>query len=244
MAFEIIDINTVFGPWPIVRADMRAERLVEAMKNHGVSRSLALSTVGVLHNHGDGNAETLRVCSEQGGALMPVATIDPRGYFGNAGLVGKLKEQGCRMFRFFPLLQEWSLDHAAFCDVLDEIQAASMPVMVQARDTGCPTALLHILPGRDITFILEGISFENMAEAVSVMRKYPNVMCETRELRVPGALRFLLDQVGSDRVMFGSGCLRSSLAASLGYVMDAEITDDAKAAVLSGNARRLLGVVA
>jgi len=220
---------------------MNVQRLVQALQSHGVSKSLALSTVGVLHNHGDGNAETLRACSEQGGVLIPVATIDPRGYFGNAGLVAKLVEQGCKMFRFFPLLQEWSLDHSAFCDVLDEIEPANVPVMVQARDSGCPSALLRILPGRKTIFILEGISFENMAEAVSVMRKYPNVMCETRELRVPGALRFLLDQVGSDRVMFGSGCLRSSLAASMGYVMDAEISDDAKAAVLAGNVKRLIG---
>lgn len=241
MAFEIIDVNTIFGPWPIVRADMHVERLVEALKNHGVSKSLALSTVGVLHNHYDGNTETIRSCTEQGGVLIPVATIDPRGYFGNAGLVAKLMEQGCKMFRFFPLLQDWPLDHSTFCDVLDEIEGANVPVMIQARESGCPSSLLRILPGRNTTFILEGISFENMAEAVSVMRKYPNVMCETRELRVPGALRFLLDQVGSERVLFGSGCLRSSLAASLGYVMDAEISDDAKAAVLAGNVKRLLG---
>ena len=240
MPFEIIDINTVFGPWPIVRADMALERLVAALASHGVSKSLAISTVGVLHNYGDGNAETLRLCSEQE-TLIPVATIDPRGYFGASGLAAKLVESGFKMFRFFPLQQEWPLDHAAFCDVLDEIESVNVPVMIQARESGCPSALMRVLPGRKTTFILEGISFENMAEAVSVMRKYPNVMCETRELRVPGALRFLVDQVGSDRVLFGSGCLRSSLAASLGYVMETEIPDDAKAAILSGNAKRLLG---
>lgn len=241
MPFEIIDVNTVFGPWPIVRAEMPVERLVQALKSHEVAKSLALSTVGVLHNHGDGNAETLRLCTEQQGMLIPVATIDPRGYFGAAGMVAKLVESGFRMFRFFPLLQEWSLDHAAFCDLLDEIEPANVPVMVQARESGCPSALMRILQGRKTTFILEGVCFENMAEAISVMRKYPNVACDTRELRVPGALRFLVDQVGADRVIFGSGCLRSSLAAALGYVMDAEIADEAKAGILAGNIKRLLG---
>jgi len=241
MPFEIIDANTVFGPWPITRADMPVERLTAALKNHGVTKSLAISTVGVLHNYGDGNAETLRVCSEQGGALIPIATVDPRGYFGAKGLAAKLVESGFKMFRFFPLQQEWSLDHASFCDLLDEMESVSVPVMVQARETGCPSALQRVLGGRNTTFILEGISFENMAEAVSVMRKHKNVMCDTRELRVPGALRFLVDQVGADRVIFGSGCLRSSLAAALGYVMDAEIADEAKAAVLGGNIKRLLG---
>lgn len=241
MAFEIIDANTVFGPWPIVRADMPVDRLTIALNKHGVSQSIAISTVGVLHNYGDGNNETLRLCSEQSGTLIPAATIDPRGYFGAKGLAAKLAEAGFKMFRFFPLIQEWPLDHSAFCDMLDDIEPVGAPVMIQARETGCPSALQRILGGRDITFILEGISFENMAEAVSVMRKYPNIVCDTRELRVPGALRFLVDQVGADRVVFGSGCLRSSLAAALGYVMDADIPDEAKSAILSGNIKRLLG---
>ena len=240
MAFEIIDANTVFGPWPIVRADMAVDRLVTALKNHKVSQALAISTVGVLHNHGDGNAETLKVCGEQE-MLIPVATVDPRGHFGPMGTLAKLTQQGFKMFRFFPQLQDWPLDHAAFCDVLDELESVKLPVMMQARDTGYPSALARNLEGRTITFILEGISFENMAEAVSVMREHENVMCDTREVRVPGALRFLVDQVGADRVVFGSGCLRSSLAAALSYVMDAEISDENKTKVLAGNMKRLLG---
>ena len=240
MAFEIIDANTVFGPWPIVRADMAVDRLVTALKNHKVSQALAISTVGVLHNHGDGNAETLKVCGERD-MLIPVATVDPRGHFGPMGTLAKLAQQGFKMFRFFPQLQDWPLDHAAFCDVLDELESVKLPVMMQARDTGYPSALARNLKGRTITFILEGISFENMAEAVSVMREHENVMCDTREVRVPGALRFLVDQVGADRVVFGSGCLRSSLAAALSYVMDAEISDENKTKVLAGNMKRLLG---
>ncbi len=243
MAFEIIDANTVFGPWPIVRAEMPVERLLKALNSHGVTRSIAISTVGVLHNSGDGNNETLRTCSGHADVLIPAATIDPRGYFGAKGLMAKLSNAGFKLFRFFPLLQEWALDHSAFCDVLDEIEPTGVPVMIQARETGCPSALRRVLDGRNTMFILEGIAFENMAETVSVMRKYPNVVCDTRGLRVPGALRFLVDQVGSERIVFGSGCLRSSLASALGYIMDADISDEAKAAVLGGNIKRLLGDV-
>ncbi len=241
MAFEIIDANTVFGPWPTVRADMTADRLVKALTSHGVKAALAVSTIGALHSYGDGNAETLRVCKEQP-TLMPVATIDPRGYFGPPGMPAKLKEQGFRMFRFFPMLQGWHLDHMAFCDILDELEPLGLPVMMQSRETGYPTALVKGLCNHKATFILEGISFENMAEAVSVMRKHENVLVDTRELRTPGALRFLTDQVGADRVVFGSGCLRSSMAAALGYITDSEITDDAKQKILAGNIRRLLGL--
>ncbi len=240
MDFEIIDANTIFGPWPGGRAEMPVDRLLTALKNHSVGGALTISTVGLLHSHGDGNVETLRACAGQD-VLHPVATIDPRGYFGPPGMLAKLADQGFEMFRFFPKLQGWRLDHAAFCDILDQLESVSVPVMMQARDTGYPTALVKNLDGHKSTFILDGISFENMAEAVSVMRKYENVVVDTRELRVPAALRFLVDQIGPDRVVFASGCLRSSLAAALGYVMDADISDEFKARILSGNMRRLLG---
>ena len=95
--------------------------------------------------------------------------------------------------------------------------------------------------GRNAAIILEGVGFENMAETISVMRKHPKVFVETSRLRVPGALRFLVDQVGPDRVIFGSGCLRSSLAASARYIVDSEITDEQKAAILGANIKRLIG---
>lgn len=240
MSFEVIDCNTVFGPWPLVRADMSVDRLVKALTNHGVSKALAVCTVGALHNYNDGNAETLRVCGEQA-VLVPVATVDPRGYFGPTGAIAKLAQQGFKMVRFFPVLQGWQPDHIVFCDILDELESVNLPAMIQARDIGIPSAVARSLGSRKVPFILESVNFENMTEAISVMRKHENVLVDTRALRVPGALRFLVDQIGPDRVVFGSGCLRSSLASALGYVLDSDIPDESKAKILAGNIKRLIG---
>ena len=240
MAFEIIDINTVFGPWPHMRADMSIDRLLAALEHHNAKQAFALSTVGVLHSHNDGNAETLKACQEHE-KLVPVATVDPRGYFGPKGALEKTASQGFKMFRFFPVVQEWPVDHAAFHDILDELEPVGVPLMIQAGVTGISSALARVIGDRKNPVLLDGISYENMAEAVAVMRKHENFMIETRELRVPGALRFLVDQAGADRVVFGSGCLRSSLAAALDYIVEAEISDDNKESILGGNVKRLLG---
>lgn len=240
MAFEIIDCNTIFGPWPMVRADMSVEKLIGAMHKHGVAKAMTVSTFGILHTHGDGNQETMRVCSQKP-ELIPVATLDPRGYFGTPGLIAKLAEVGFKMIRFFPHYQQWELSHSAFQDALDEIEKTGLPVMLQSGDTGYPTALATHFAGRKSTFILEGVKYENMAEAVSVMRKHENILVETHELRVPGSLKFLVDQIGADRAVFGSGSMINSAASALAYILSCELSDEHKAKILGANIKRILG---
>ncbi|MEN6372918.1 MAG: amidohydrolase family protein [Armatimonadota bacterium] len=237
---EIIDANTMFGPCPRVTADLSLGRLMKQIKSHGISKSLTLSTVGIFHSHNDGNAETLRECQNKA-EIFPVATLDPRGYFAGFKLIQNLISQGFKLFRFFPGEQGWPLDHNVFVDILDELEETSLPVMINAGRTGDATALAHIIGGREHVLILEGIVFETMAEAVSVMKKHSNIYAETHSLTVPGGLRFLAEQVGADRIVFGSDCPRSSLAGSLNYVRESGLSDEDVAKILGGNIKRLLG---
>ena len=237
---EIIDANTTFGPCPKTTADISLDRLLAAIKSHGVTRSLTLSTVGIFHSHIDGNAETLAQCQGKP-ELLPVATIDPRGYFGGLKQIPSLVSQGFRLFRFFPGEQGWPLDHTVFEDILDELEATSVPVMINAGRTGDASALARITGGKKHPLILEGIVFETLAEAVSAMRKHDNIYVETHALVVPGGLRFLAEQVGADRIIFGSDCPRISLAGALRYVRESGLSDQDVEKVLGGNIKRLLG---
>jgi predicted TIM-barrel fold metal-dependent hydrolase len=83
--------------------------------------------------------------------------------------------------------------------------------------------------------------FETLAEAVSVMRKHENIYVETHALVVPSGLRFLVDQIGADRIIFGSDCPRSSLAGALRYVEESGLADGDIEKILGGNIKRLLG---
>ncbi len=237
---EIIDANTLFGPSPRMTADVSIKKLVESIKRHNVTAGLTLSTVGIFHNYVDGNAETAEECKGKP-ELMTVATIDPRGYFGKGQVISNLISQGFRLFRFFPGAQGWPLDHAVFEDIMDELEPVSAPVMVNAGRTGDATALAQIIANKEHPLILEGVTFETLAESVAVMRRHQNIYIETHALTVPGGLRFLVGQIGADRIIFGSDCPRSSLGGALRYVMDSEIPEEDMAKVLGGNIKRLLG---
>lgn len=237
---EIIDTNTMFGPWPRERADMSLDRLVGALANRGVARAITLSTTGIFHSYNDGNAETLEGCRDKSN-LIPAATIDPRGYFSGMNMAAKLVAQGFKMFRFFPSEQGWPLDHAVFEDILDELEPTPTPIMINASRTGDASALGRILGGRQHPLILEGVTFETLAEAVSVMKKHSNIYVETHGLIAPGGIKFLAEQVGAERIVFGSDCPRSSLAGALRLMNESGLSDEDKAEVFGGNIMRLLG---
>lgn len=230
----------MFGPWPRTKASLSVEKLVAAIKSHGVTRALTISTLGLFHSYNDGNVETLAACQGQS-ELLCSATIDPRGYFQAMKLVPNLVAQGFRLFRFFPGEQGWPLEHAAFEDILDDLEETPVPIMIKAANTGDASALGRVLGGKQHPLILEGVSFETLAEAVSVMKKHTNIYVETHRLVAPSALRFLAEQVGADRIVFGSDAPRNSLAGALECVRESGLSEEDQAKVLSANISRLLG---
>ena len=52
-----------------------------------------------------------------------------------------------------------------------------------------------------------------------------------------------MKELGADRVLYGSDACGRGFASQLAKVQGADITDDAKAKVLGGNLKRLLGAI-
>ena len=230
----------MFGPWPRTKANLSIDKLAGAVASHGVTKALTISTLGLFHSYNDGNIETLAACQGKQ-ELLPAATIDPRGYFEAMRVVPNLVGQGFRLFRFFPGEQGWPLDHAAFEDILNDLEETPVPVMIKAAQTGDASALARIVGGKQHPLILEGVAFETLAEAVSVMKKHANIYVETHRLVAPGAVRFLAEQIGADRIIFGSDAPRSSLAGALECIRESGISAEDQEKVLGANISRLLG---
>ena len=236
---QIIDANTMFGVHPTHRLDMSVERLMREMDKYRIAAALTLSTVGIFHSHARGNSITLEA-AKANNRLVPIATVNPGSYFGSAADMQAICAQGFRIFKFYPAEQAWTLDSAAFGEVLAQTAPLKAPVMVNAFRPGEPSAVGRIVSGYPAPVILCSISLDVLSEALAVMAGLPNVMLETHELHAPGALKLVVDRVGADRVIFGSGAPRCSIAGSLHYILSSELSDDEKARVLGGNIRRVL----
>ena len=232
---EITDVNTLFGAYPSRHPNHSADTLAEMMLANHVDYALALSTLGLFHHDRVGNEETMNVCRRIQN-LVPVATIDPRGYWGQPDALATVAS-GYEMYRFFPQDQGWPVDSAAFRDILEALPAiGAKPLMISVRVPGDVTRTAMVTSGYGNAVILEGVNADTLSEAISVMRTSQNIYIETHALRSPEALSMLRQTVGVGRVLFGSRAPGNSLGASLRFVRGAGLPDADQAAILSGNA--------
>lgn len=236
---QIIDANTMFGIHPKHRLDMSVDRLVREMDRHQIAASLTLSTTGIFHSYVDGNAATLEA-AKANKRLVPVATVNPKDYFGSAADIQALRTQGFRIFRFYPDEQGWIVQSAAFSEVLKQTATMKAPVMLNASRPGEPSDIARAVSDYPAPVILCSVSLDVLSEVLAVMAELPNVMLETHELHVPGGLKLVADRVGADRIVFGSGAPRSSVASSLDYVLRSELSEEDKQRILGGNIKRIL----
>ena len=237
---EIIDINTLFGPMPAGAADLSVDELVGMMRKHGVRAACTLSTVGLLLDHNAGNAATKAACGEAGG-LVPVATVNPQSFFGTDGPFSRFKGDGFKMIRFFPSLQGWEAGYAPMVVLAKRLEVEGLPIMVDIDRPGVATRLVQSLVSHPAPLILAGVEESTLAEAIALMRAHARIFVEVSRLLAVGAIRQVVESVGADRVLYGSGAPLQPMASVLGVLEHSGLSDEQRAKVLAGNARALLG---
>lgn len=238
---DTIDINTLFGPMPSAASDLSVDDLTGLMERHAVAACCTLSTVGVLLDHHAGNSATRAACSENS-RLIPVATINPQAFFGGDGQHSRFAAEGFRLARFFPRTQGWPSDYAPFVTLVRTLEAERLPIMVEVDGPGSASRLVHALGSHTPSIILAGVDTRTVAEAVALMRTHPHVYVETSNLVAAGALKHVVEAVGADRALYGSGAPARPMAAGLSVLRYSGLNDTQCEEVLGGNARRLLGM--
>ncbi|MHB1001043.1 MAG: amidohydrolase family protein [Armatimonadota bacterium] len=240
--FQIIDANTTIGAHPDHRLNMSIERLISEMDTHTISGGLAQSTLGIYYSYIRGNAAILEA-AKVNNRLVPVASVNPIYYYGASADMQAIRSQGFRIFRFYPGEQNWDIDSLAFKQILDQLAPLKVPIMIDTANAGQPSAMARIAAEYPAPVILFSISMNVLSEALAAAVKYSNVMIETHELHVPGALELISERIGSDRIIFGSGAPLRSIASSLHYITSSDLSDEDKQRVLGGNIRRVLEAV-
>jgi predicted TIM-barrel fold metal-dependent hydrolase len=253
----IIDANAWAGHWPFRRLHYTGARgLGQVMSRTGTDLALVSPIEGAFYRD---CLSAMRGMLEDEGwdptRMRPVAIVNPAfpGWEGDfETMVG---EMGCVALRLIPNYHGYRLYAPAAVDLVRRAQQAGLPVLVTMRmhDERSHHWCMAVpaVPVDDVRFLLrelpEGkflLSQATFAEATALLPDLAQVADGAWEMSYkPPA--FMVEKVveegHADRMLYGSGAVMQYPESLLLPVQEAPIADEARRAILSGNARRLFG---
>lgn len=243
---RVTDASTCFGRAAGRAAELGLPALLGELRRHRIARAWAYSRRGVANFAPAGNDETLAAARAHP-ELVPVATIDPRRYHDQRAEIARCLQAGVRVFRVFPAEQRWRYDSVPFVTLVEQLAdlapRAGLPgaVLVCSADGwGAASAIGRLTAGASLAVVLADLHYTNLAEGIAALQRWPHLFALTSRLGSTGAIETLVREVGAQRLLFGSEAPERPLACALDAVRFAEIADAEKAAVLAGNAERLV----
>ncbi|MDR7419048.1 MAG: hypothetical protein QN178_09065 [Armatimonadota bacterium] len=242
---RIADSNVLFGFWPRRRLKASLQAVAESAAASGVSRQLICSIRGIFHDFVAGNDETLRACAGDS-RFVPAAALNPLRWLDGAGEVDRMLAAGVRVFRFFPEYQGWDYRLRPFRRLLRHIGDAGGVAMTGARlgghlEAGAVSLLLAALEDTGARCIVTGAYYGNLAEVLEAARNYPDLYVETHLLNGPDSLEVVAAEIGTRRMIYGSGAPLHYVASSLLPLQHAAIDDEARRDIAGRSLARLLG---
>jgi predicted TIM-barrel fold metal-dependent hydrolase len=183
--------------------------------------------------------------------LLPAASVHPR----DPARIEKLRRyaaRGARALKLHPAGQRFFPDAPEAMEIYEECARLGLVVVFHGGRAGIEpgythqfTLMRHYEPMLarypEVAFVLGHAGARDVADAIPLARGYPNVWLGIHGQGVT-TLHELIERVGGERLLFGSDWPFYHLAATLAKVLIVtEGRPDLRAAILRGNADRLLG---
>ncbi|WP_276256030.1 amidohydrolase family protein [Halomontanus rarus] len=264
IAFRLYRPDPELGEGLPERNDMPAD-LVEEMDRTGVDRALVYHITARTEDAKAGNERLMDAIADFP-RLEPSWVVTPDAideYGGASAFVETMEEAGVGAVRMFPGEwswmhpdeEDWQLTDEELEPVLEELKEANAIVLLDSlskRSGGfgfgdlvdvCKKYEASSPDESELSFILTqqfppvDIPDGPMVEAV---RSTENLYADTSRFQEFQGPRRFVDEVGLDRLLFGTHAPHSSIGASLGTVMQSQLTEEEKRQVSWGNLADLL----
>jgi len=246
-----IDINAHFGPRLRPELDAPPATLREQATRHGVVRSLAYDT-GALHADAiGGNRRAIEAAADPANHLSAVAVLQANRLDLTTADLAPLVRQGVVAFRLALGSREWHIgSHAnglrmsATRAVLRAAARTGLPILIPIAALGDATAAGEATADLGVPVVLVDAHYVHFVDDVEALRRFPHLHVDTSRFANFMAIEQIVREVGHERVLFGSENPTRCLASPLNGVLAAEISDQAKRAILRDNAVRIFGLPA
>ena len=157
-------------------------------------------------------------------------------------LFQQMRDARVMALRIFPESHRFVANAVSLGDLLAQAVARRVPLLVSVRrgmDWPAVYALLADFP--DLLCIICDHGCWGMDRLFRpLLERYPHVYVDISQYLLDGGLEALVADYGARRLLFGSGFPESYIGGMMLTLRHAQISDEAKAAIASGNLERIL----
>jgi predicted TIM-barrel fold metal-dependent hydrolase len=246
-----IDVHTVFGPdhGMVHVAGAPLGDLIAESRRHGVRLSLASSLLAAQADLSAGNRQAVEAAADPANHLAAVAVVTAKQPASVAAIVTEAEAAGVAGYRLDGGVWSYPTPEAVR-EVLKAVATTGKPLLIPltgvggAMGFGDATAIGAATQELGIPVILLGAHYIHVADDLRAAVRYPHLHLETSALAHWRAVETAVATIGPERLLLGTGSPRRPGASAIDVVLIARIPDDAKRAILAGNAARLFGLSA
>jgi len=244
---DVIDVHGHFGPcFQFNYPHFGADDILSEMDRVGVDKFIMSGMRAVVGDMHVGNREMLEVCEQHPGRFLMHYVVNPH-------FVSELDDH-IGPYLDHPLVKGFKIhSEAAMYPLAGD---AYKPVWELSAERKLPV-LVHLLPARDMDAFVKiaddytGANFlfahhggpENFDKNLPMIKDKANIYVDTSCSLLPvGTMERLVDELGVERILFGSDMPYLNLGGQVGKVLMAKFGDDLKRKILAGNAKKLYRV--
>jgi len=254
----MIDVNVSLSHWPFRRLPGdEPEALVTRLRGLGVTEAWAGNFDAMLHRDlAAVNARTAEICRLHGVELLrPIGAVDPTLPDWREDLRRCQEVHKMPGVRLHPNYHGYGLDHPAFVELLDEAGRRGLVVQIALKmdDERHLHPLFKFLPTTDAAPLISLLARPSRPKIVllNALRNLSgqplrrlldagNVCIDLAMLEGMEGLKPLIDQVGVDRILFGSHAPFFYPEAAVLKLKESALSPEHAEAIRRGNARRVL----
>jgi hypothetical protein len=241
---RIIDAHCHIGQGRYKRLD--PSELIAMMDENGIERAVVCPVEEhiTVYNR-EGNDYILQAVQDHPGRLIGFATVNP--WYGDRA-VEELRRaigEGLRGLKLNSTLQGYFINDEIVYPLMEAAQELDIPVYFHTATPifSLPLQLADLageFPG--VRFIMgHAAASDFWIDAAPAARMFDNIFIESSLRSGSAVLRNLVDELGAERLMFGSDTPCSTMAVELAKIDSLELSPADKEMVLAETALRVLG---
>ncbi|MEM1522713.1 MAG: amidohydrolase family protein [Thermofilaceae archaeon] len=236
---RIIDAHAHIGSDHRFLMRAEPERVLSVYDRCGIRAGLFSSTISLLCGVKEGNQHVLEGAKRHPGRILPLYSLNPL----EENCLEMLKELHELFYgvKFHPDYFGIQPSHPLSLSALRQAADLGLPLMLHSYDGGAEAErVARELPG--LTVVAYHMGGVRWTECLRRLAKLENTLVEiSSSLANPGMVKAAVDELGADRVLFGTDVPYNDPAVSLAKVLEADLSEREREGILWRNAERLIG---